>query len=111
MSTPTSNSRPVLSCALCRADLSVRPVMREVRRPGRAPGNVTTFRKHVHVKPAQVVIMGRVEGSHRREELPDALKRGVLDPWELRVCVDCLRGRTFAEVLAVALDRRLEAGG
>ena len=27
---------------------------------------------------------------------------------ELRVCVDCLRGRTFAEVLAVALDRRLE---
>ena len=47
----------------------------------------------------------------RAKLLREALKRGVLDPWELRVCVDCLRGRTFAEVLAVALDRRLEAGG
>lgn len=65
----------------------------------------TTFRKRVHMKPAQVVISCRVEGSLDREELPE------IATWSVRVCVDCLRGLTFGEVLAVALDRRLEAGG
>lgn len=89
-------------CLVCRADLETRPVLRSVRRAAGPEG--ATFKKRVHMKPAQVVIACRCEGSFNAENLPDTAK------WELRVCVDCLKGRTFAEVIAVALDRALEAG-
>lgn len=99
-----------LRCGLCDCDLSVRPVLRDVRKPGRPVNFLTsneTYQKRVHMKPAQVVISCRVEGSFGSEALP-----GVdFEAWEARVCGECLRGRTFAEVLAVVLDRRLERGG
>ena len=108
-----------LRCGLCDCDLSVRPVLRDVRKPGRPanfdtstgiptpPLTATTYQKRVRMKPAQVVISCRVEGSFGLGALP-----GVdFEAWEARVCGECLRGRTFAEVLAVVLDRRLERGG
>jgi hypothetical protein len=92
---------------VCRADLDTRPVVREVRNGHLHPDGVSrqTFMKRVRMKPAQVVISCRAEGSHVvTHGLPEDLEL-----WEVRVCAECIAGRQWYEVLAVWLDRRLEA--
>jgi len=152
---PVPPKIPGPHCMVCKRDLETRPVPRQVTstRPCRqcngtgfrrstelglvtgdceAPncnrGRIATgktFTKHVHMKPAQVVIACHVEGSHERANLPADIRTekrggrtsaGALGPmrerilgWELRVCVTCIQGRSFAEVVAVALDHRLES--
>lgn len=45
-------------CAICDADLSMRPVLTTVRHRD------TTINKRVHMKPVQVVLASRREGAH-----------------------------------------------
>lgn len=91
-------------CMVCKAGLETRPVMREVRNGHQPTGAGATFQKRVHMKPAQLVITCRTEGSLNAKAMPD------IGSWEVRLCVECLKGHSWSEVLAIALDRRLERG-
>jgi hypothetical protein len=62
------------------------------------------FRKRVHCKPLQLVITATFEGALGVEDAPKDFEAS-----SLRICVDCFRGRRFAEVLAVVVDQLLEA--
>ncbi|MFZ5440499.1 MAG: hypothetical protein ACOZQL_10850 [Myxococcota bacterium] len=79
------------ACALCGVGLEVRPVVRKVRRSGMGVTEPNgTYEKRVHMKPRQVVVELRREGSYdlvEGQSLPrDRLGRGDL-AW--RFCAAC----------------------
>jgi len=81
------------ACALCGVGLEVRPVVRKVRRTGMGVTEPNgTYEKRVHMKPRQVVVELRREGSFdlvEGQSLPrDRLGRGDL-AW--RFCAACAR--------------------
>lgn len=92
-------------CDGCGIDLATRPVLTTMRQP-QAKGGVVT--KHVHKKPAQLVVAVRIEGSVGLT--PDFA--GAVDHWALRLCVKCVGDSGgVAAAIAVALDKRQERGG
>ena len=92
-------------CAVCKASLDVRPILREVRMPPSRYGvGKGTYRKRVHCKSLQLVITATLEGALGVEDAPIDFEAN-----SLRICVDCFRGRRFIEVLAVVIDQLLES--
>lgn len=91
------------ACDGCGIDLSTRPVLTTIKQPQAKAG---VIQKHVHKKPAQLVVTVRVEGSEGLT--PEMHKLNHM--WKLRLCVKCLGDAgSVPGAIAVALDRRQEA--
>jgi hypothetical protein len=103
-------------CGVCGKNLAVVPVLKTVKHPKDPTKSV---QKHVHCKPLQLVLVTRVEGSTGEHPLAtvDAATRLGGKPTheamigkEWRICGACCEGKSVAEILAVLIDSKLEAG-
>jgi aspartate aminotransferase-like enzyme len=93
----------VEACDGCGVNLATRPVLTTIKQPQAKSGVV---KKHVHKKPAQLVIVVRVEGS---SGLTDEMHK-LNNMWKLRLCVKCIDAAgSVPAAIAVALDKRQEA--